>query len=275
MSAGFKPRTCDEQRALTWSLISENGDHDEPNLELIAKIDSTIKSIVNYVHSRRGGNIFYLYVTGYGQFFNDQDPGCNTVTFARLANPKSDGKPHVLMTTDLRQDFNLMTLTLNAAIKQAVSQNEGSSVNVIVRYIDIDGLMGTGHRFCEPGIQEPDQNNPNLWFFHYPYGTDDTNNPTIQYLNSVEQANVNTLAWDQNSTLWVDYLNEFWSQVDETQLNQTVAGSGDENTQYDIWPDSIGSRAKIFHPQVAFHKAIYGAIANQFRSDLGGGGGAI
>ena len=121
MSAGFKPRTCDEQRALTWSLISENGDHDEPNLELIAKIDSTIKSIVNYVHSRRGGNIFYLYVTGYGQFFNDQDPGCNTVTFARLANPKSDGKLYILMTTDLRQDFNLMTLILNAAIKQAVS----------------------------------------------------------------------------------------------------------------------------------------------------------
>lgn len=84
------------------------------------------------------------------------------------------------MTTDLRQDFNLMTLTLNAAIKQAVSQNDGSSANVTVRYIDIDSLIGTGHRFCEPGIQELDQDNHNLWFFHYPYRTDDTNNPTIQ-----------------------------------------------------------------------------------------------
>ncbi|KAJ3473609.1 hypothetical protein NLG97_g10219 [Lecanicillium saksenae] len=269
LSKGFVPRTCDVQRALTWSLISENGNHDEPNLELVAKIDSTIKSIINY--ARHGGN-FYLYVTGYGQFFNDQDPGCNTVTFARLANPKNDGKPHVLMTTELRQDFNYMTRTLNAAIKKAVSQNDRSYNNVVVKYIDIDGLLGTGHRFCEPGVQEPDQYNPNLWFFHFPYIKDIPNDATVQYLNSVSEANVNTLTWNQNTTLWVDYMNEFWSQVDEAKLNQTVAGSGDANAQYNLWPDTIGVRAKVFHPQPAYHRAIYDAIAKQHLDDLHGVG---
>jgi hypothetical protein len=31
-----------------------------------------------------GGN-FKLYVGGFGQFFNDVDPGCDTVTFAQSA----------------------------------------------------------------------------------------------------------------------------------------------------------------------------------------------
>jgi hypothetical protein len=165
-----------------------------------------------------------------------------------------------------------MTLTLNAAVKQAVIQNDQSSPHVTVRYIDIDALSQAGHRFCEPGIQEPDQSNPNLWFFHYPYGIEDSNDATIQYLNSVEQANVNTLTFDPSSTLWVDYVDDFWPHVDETQLNQTVAGSGDVNAQLDLWPDVIGARAKVFHPQAAFHMAIYQAIAAQYKQDLAGGG---
>ncbi|KAI9826472.1 MAG: hypothetical protein M1819_007365 [Sarea resinae] len=265
LSSGFTQRTCDEQRDLSWSLICQDGDKDTPSNDLVSKIDSVIKKIVQYGQGA-SGNSFRLYVTGYGHFFRDQDPGCNTVTFARTANPNPDGKQHNVMTTDLRQDFNLMSLTLNAATRQAVSQNSGSNV----KYIDIDGLLGTGHRFCEPGIKEPDENNPNLRFWHYPYNqNDDSTNPTIKYLNSVEQANVNTLTWDQNSTLWTDYLEDFWSKVDMNQLNQTA---GDNVTdQLDLWSDVIGYRARVFHPQMAYHQAIYKAIVQQYISDAGAG----
>ncbi|GAM39469.1 esterase family protein [Talaromyces pinophilus] len=261
LSSGFTQRTCDEQRDLSWSLICQDGDKNTPSNDLISKIDSVIKKIVQYGQSASGSN-FRLYVTGYGRFFNDQDTGCDTVTFARTANPNSDGQQHTLLTTGLRSDFNAMSLTLNAAIQQAVNQNSGSNV----KYIDIDGLMGTGHRFCEPGIQEPDQNNPNLWFWHYPYNqNDDSTNPTIAYLNSVGRDNINTLAWNQSSTLWTDYVADFWTKVDYDQLNRTV---GDNVTaQLDIWPDVIGYRAKVFHPQVAFHQAIYKAIVTQYISD--------
>ena len=265
MSSGFTQRTCDEQRALSWSLICQDGDKDTPNTALVSTIDSVIKKIVQYGQSASGDS-FRLYVTGYGQFFNDQDPGCNTVTFARTANPNPDGKEHNMMTTDLRQDFNLMSITLNAAIQKAVSENSGSNV----KYVDIDGLLGTGHRFCEPGIKEPDLDNPNLWFWHYPYNqNDDSTNPTIKYLNSVEQANVNTLTWDQSSTLWTDYLDDFWSKVDMDQLNQSA---GDNATaQLDLWPDVIGYRARVFHPQLAYHEAIYKAIVQQYISDTSAG----
>lgn len=114
-----------------------------------------------------------------------------------------------------------MSLTLNAAIQQAVNQNSVSNV----KYIAIDGLLGTGHRFCEPGITKPDQESPNLWFWHYPCNeNDDATNPSIKYLNSVAQTNVNTLTWDQNSTLWTDYLDDFWSKIDMDQLDQTLSG---------------------------------------------------
>lgn len=168
------------------------------------------------------------------------------------------------MTTDLRQDFNLMSITLNAAIKQAVSQNSASNV----KYIDIDGLLGTGHRFCEPGNNEPNQNNPNLWYWHYPYGIKE-DNPTIDYLNSVAQvqATANNLTWDQGTTLWTDYLDDFWSTVDEDQLLATSGAADNVTAEADVWPDVIGARAKVFHPQLAFQQAIYKEIISQYLSD--------
>lgn len=155
MSIGFPAnRTCDEQRVLSWQLLGQDGDHDTPSDVLVSKIDAAIKKIVEYGQGATGDN-FRLYVTGYGQFFNDKDPGCNTVTFARTANPNPDGKEHPLMTTELRQDFNSMTDTLNLAIQKAISQNSESNV----KYIDINSLVVDGHRFCEPGVKEPDQSN--------------------------------------------------------------------------------------------------------------------
>lgn len=266
LSAGFVPRPCNVQRELSWSLICQDGDKDTPNRDLVSKIDSVIKRIVDYGQAATGKG-FRLYVTGYAQFFNDQDPGCNTVTFARTANPNPDNKEHPMMTTDLRQDFNLMSVTLNSAIQEAVHQNSGSNV----KYVDIDVLLGAGHRFCEPGVKEPDLDNPKLWFWHYPYDSNEENemltDPTIIYLNSVQQANVENMPWDQNSTLWTDYLDDFWSKVDENQLNQTFGGNATK--QANFWPDFVGHRARVFHPQLAYHEAIYKEIADQYIADIG------
>ncbi|KAB8296273.1 hypothetical protein EYC80_009047 [Monilinia laxa] len=214
-----------------------------PNNDLVIKIDSVIKKIINYGQEATEES-FRLYVTGYAQIFNDQDTACNSVIFARTANPTPDGKPHPMMTTELRQEFNWMSLTLNATIQKAVSQNGGSNA----KYIDIDVLLGGEHPFCEPGVKEPDLNNPNLCFWHYPYNQNDYNedpiHPTIKYLNSVQSSNVNNLTWDQNSTLWTDYLNDFWSKVDEEQLNQTLGGN--VKILIDPWPDFVGYRARQY-----------------------------
>ncbi|TGO73546.1 hypothetical protein BELL_0352g00070 [Botrytis elliptica] len=146
------------------------------------------------------------------------------------------------MTTNLHQDFNLMSVTLNPAIKEAVHQNSGSNV----KHIDIDVLLGAGHGFCEPGVKEPNLNNPKLRFWHYPYDSNEENenlmDPTIIYLNSFQQANIDKMPWDQNSTLWSDYLDDFWSKVDENQPNQTFGGNVTKQAKF--WSDFVGHRAK-------------------------------
>jgi hypothetical protein len=101
---------------------------------LVDKIDNLIKAVVAKGRSRPIGDNFRLYVTGYAQFFNEDDPGCNTVTFARSANPYDDGKPHNLMTTDLRKDFNDMSKGVNAVIQAAVQRNSDDGVS----FVDID-----------------------------------------------------------------------------------------------------------------------------------------
>ena len=214
-------------------MITQDGDKTTPNNVLVAKIDAVIKKIVTL--GRKNNPLFKLYVTGYAQFFNDEDPFCNTVTFARSANPDNDGEKHILMTTELRKDFNAMSRMLNVAIKKAVDQNSGSS---IVRFIDFDALID-GARFCEPGVIEPDQENPNAAFFHYPYGVnDDEGEPGIAYLNQVANRSASSLTWDPKQTLWVDYMNDFWSKVDEQGLNNAIGG-GDANAQYNFWSDSM------------------------------------
>lgn len=266
LSKGFTKRSCDEQRSLTWDKLAEDYHRTTPNLALIAAIDKVIKNIIILGGTSGPGlALFRLYVTGYGQFFNEEDHGCDTVTFARTANPKPDGETHVLMTTALRAEFNAMSRMLNAAIKQAVDQNSDAGYNV--KYIDIDALLD-GHRFCEPGIQEPDQDNENLYFYHYPYHTDsqssEPDQPVIDYLNQVATDSASALSWDPANTLWADYLDDFWSLVDEDGLNSAAENV---SADYNIWPDSIGYRAKIFHPQTRFGDAIYKTIVNQYLQD--------
>ncbi|KAF7938003.1 uncharacterized protein EAE97_007799 [Botrytis byssoidea] len=72
---------------------------------------------------------------------------------------------------------------------------------------------------------------------------------------------------DQNSTLWTDYLDDFWSKVDENQMNQTFGGNAIKQANFS--PDFIGHRARVFHPQLAYHEAIYKEIADQYMADIG------
>lgn len=216
----------------------------------------------------QAGNKFKLYVTGYGQFFNSETTLCNDVTFARTANPKSDGKKHTMMTTDIRADFNKMSLGLNAAIKKAVALNAQNGVS----YIDIDAPL-TGHRFCEEGIQEPDQNNANLWLWHYPYKKPDgaeigTTGPN--YTSVIQAANAQVFGDRSISQLSQQYSNArevddaFYNAIDPNQLTQL----GGVN-QTGLW-DSVGKRAKVFHPQVPWHEWIESTIINQWKQDRDG-----
>ena len=253
-------KPCDQQRQETHALLNSP--------DLVNKIDHLIKKIVNQGRAGTISDDFRLYVTGFPEFFNEVDPGCNTVTFARTANPVPDGKDHIMMTTDLREDYNSMSVALNAAIQNAVFINEGTNV----KFIDIQaGGLLDGHRFCEPGVVEPDQNNQNLWIWHYPYKENEDANPPPDLqilLNATEQI---TQGLDI-SALGVKFPNistfqdALWDAVNEGEVD-TQSGNPPNEDAWDAWKDFIGPRAKLFHPQVAYHSAIRDLVLKQFLED--------
>lgn len=102
---GPKYRTCDDQRAHSWGLINDPA--------LVDNISELIDKAVG--KGRKGiiGDKLSFYVTGYTEFFNHVGTGCDTVTFARKANPDDDGKEHQEMTTKIRKDFSAMSTGLN------------------------------------------------------------------------------------------------------------------------------------------------------------------
>lgn len=258
---GFTPtKPCDQQRQETHALI------DSP--ELVNNIDHLIKEIVTKGRSGTIGDAFRLYVTGFPEFFNEDDPGCDTVTFSRTANPVSDGKEHIMMTTDLRKDYNSMSRALNAAIQSAVALNADSNV----KFIDIqaNGLLD-GHRFCEPGIKEPDQKNENLWLFHYPYNQNEDQDPSPELQIMINATNQITDGLDisalgarfPNISAFEDAL---WDAVNVTEV-AAVSSDPVNDKWYDLWRDTVGWRAKLFHPQVPYHSAIRELVLNQFLED--------
>ncbi len=246
-------RTCDDQRKHSWDLINSP--------DLVNNIDHLIDKTVTRGRKGSIGDKFKLYVTGYGEFFNEVDPGCNTVTFARTANPNPDGKDHTLLTTDLRKDFNDMSRALNSAIQDAVDRNKDKGV----KFIDIQGNQALdGRRFCEPGIQEPDQHNDKLWFWHYPYHevTDDNTKLMQEASDNVTQG-MSTADLSAKFPSTKDYTNAIFDAVN---VKAQEVNGGDVEAQLG-W-DSVGFRARIFHPQVPFHTHIKDLILAQYKKDL-------
>jgi hypothetical protein len=189
----------------------------------VNNIDATIHQILVKAHSRPIGNKFKLYVTGFPRFFNEDTEDCNNVTFARSANPHDDGKEHMKMTRESRKDFNEMSIGLNKPIEAAVSRHTDEGVS----WIPIDDHLD-GHRFCEPHIKEPYQQNPNLWIFHYPYH--ESNDKAVMPPTDLPDSN-------------------------------------DKGIQDPLW-SNIGNRAKVFHPHPLLHETIRDLVLQKYISDL-------
>jgi hypothetical protein len=251
---GPPQRTCDEQRQYSWSLINSP--------DLANNIDHLIQKTVTRGRKGSIGEKFKLYVTGYGEFFNEVDQGCDTVTFARTANPTPDGRDHTKMTTDLRKDFNHMSLALNAAIQDAVQRNKGNGV----KFIDIQGNNALdSHRFCEPGVQEPDQRNENLWFWHYPYNEPQNDNTKLmQDASDTVSQRLSTADLSAKFVTTADYTNAIFDAVDYAKAQKVNGGDVEARG---LW-DAIGFRAKVFHPQVPFHTHIKDLVIAQYKRDL-------
>ena len=224
-------------------------------------IDHLIKKVVDKGRKGTIGDKFLLYVTGYAEFFNEVDPACNDVTFARTANPIDDGEDHTKLTIELRKDFNHMSLQLNAAIQDAVDRNRDKGV----KYIDIQGNGALdGHRFCEKGVKEPDQNNDQLCFWHYPYN--EPRDEAIYFLTNASNSVTNGLSITDIGAKFPDgtqYTDAIFDALGEQGFKDANGGDIDSKLGW----DNVGWRTKVFHPQVRFHTHIKDLVFAQYKED--------
>ncbi|KAB5583244.1 hypothetical protein GE09DRAFT_1078158 [Coniochaeta sp. 2T2.1] len=230
INVGIKKVPCNEQKEITWNRLVD------PTLP--DKIDTTIKKIVAKARSGPIGDQFKLYVTGFPQFFSVETDECDHITFARSANPNDDGKPHQKMTQEVRKEYNEMSLYLNKVIEKAVLRNTDNG----------------------PHIREPDQRNPNLWLFHYPY-----NEPRDEVLDGALEKAYGRLTAAVDVNVAFKTYNDFQNALlDAVELDESNTTTG--------WQDFFwrrgGNRFKVFHPTIPLHEKIRDLILDSYIADL-------
>lgn len=104
---------------------------------------------------------FSITVTGYARFFNADTPECDDYSLGVWwRGPK--------LKRELRAKTNELVLRVNAKLRAAVDAinarfvDGGNSPKLI--FVDFDERF-EGHRFCEPGVVEPEYNRTDTWFF--------------------------------------------------------------------------------------------------------------
>lgn len=135
--------------------------------DLQADIDSGILrdevnfALYNVAHAGRqaGGALkreeFQVFVLSYITFFNEQDTGCDTISWGVWFYDKPK------LTTTLRKQLNALTTAVNAEIKKAAQDLERMGV------FFVEGLeeIYDGHRYCEPGHTNPRMIDYETWFW--------------------------------------------------------------------------------------------------------------
>lgn len=199
---------------------------------------------------------------GYPEFFSEETKDCDTAHFSFWKGLEVN---KAYLTQALRGEMNLLVRELNAQIITAVEAANAAATFGSVRYVSTNEAF-QGHRFCEPGVAEPNNSNPDNWFFLL-LGDDASeagNNiatPDMDAPLSLTPQQCDGLLNSESPTLGTelgDYLVcatiEGLSQGLEPSdwITGMVPGGGEA-----FIPESY---AKAFHPKTAGHAAIRRAI---------------
>jgi SAGA-associated factor 73 len=100
---------------------------------------------------------FTITVTGYARFFNAETEECDDRSFGVWwRGPK--------LKRELRQRMNNMVTSVNKKIARSIDSINDDFLLPKVFFVDYDAEF-EGHRFCEPGVMEPDYTRNETWFF--------------------------------------------------------------------------------------------------------------
>lgn len=168
---------------------------------------------------------FYLYVVGYGEFFNVKSPDsdwCNDQSFGIFKSLK--------LTNVLRTKLNELSTKVNTIMAQSTSDLQ----NDHIRFFDPSPLF-ENHRFCEPGHNLKNQYFlKDVWFWNMSPPENDPDYAVLQDTDGHETA------WAQNYT----YING--TQATQAQLMDILNPS---DNPFDSWS------GRSFHPKDGGHLA--------------------
>ncbi|KAK3357640.1 SGNH hydrolase-type esterase domain-containing protein [Lasiosphaeria hispida] len=126
------------------------------------RLGLVLREILDKVRwERRPG--FVVTVTGYARFFDEVTEGCDDVSLGVWWGVGIDGKGPRL-TREVRARMNALVGKVNGNIRGAVEGVNAEFVRPRVVFVDYDAAFA-GHRFCEAGVEEPDYQRNETWFF--------------------------------------------------------------------------------------------------------------
>ena len=153
---GYWAGDCDTEIAKAYDVLI--------NPDFSAGIASALTQIIE----KAGNDAFKIYMTGYVIFFNETTPLCESSSF-RIYNPhyddthKEEGQPFLTMA--LRKQLNDVVTALNEVLSQIVnSVNTNCADAQKVIFVDPNPAY-VGHRWCEDGVYEPDNDRLDTWLF--------------------------------------------------------------------------------------------------------------
>ncbi|KAK4227904.1 SGNH hydrolase-type esterase domain-containing protein [Podospora fimiseda] len=100
---------------------------------------------------------FFITVTGYAAFFNEETDLCDGISFGVWKGP---GTESLKLTKEIRKRMNKLVRGANSILKKVV-EDVGRKKVIFVDY----NSVFEGHRFCEAGVKEPDYERVDTWFF--------------------------------------------------------------------------------------------------------------
>ncbi|KAH6647290.1 SGNH hydrolase-type esterase domain-containing protein [Truncatella angustata] len=209
---------------------------------------------------------FLITVTGYARFFNEQTEECNDMSLGVWwRGPK--------LKKELRVRMNAMVQAVNEKIENTVAKINSQFVKTKVLFVNYDTNF-EGHRFCEPGVQEPDYQRDDTYFFLVG-GPDNARNET-QAKQATQSATVppHSELVDPHTCLEPAQRSGDWGKLALCYMAISKAkdptlrfASGDITAENSMWyvPTYYG---KTFHPRTLGHEKMRSKVYETWH-DLG------
>ena len=153
---GWQSGICEDEIRRTQGLI--DGDALEEQIWYI--LGNVTARGLNQVPS------FHLFMTGYTAFFNEDTTQCDGVTFKRcvVPAPLCWFDTAAMLTRELRRNLNRLVTNLNARLAGIVEEFNKVERDAVT-FVDYNKAFD-GHRFCEVGVTEPDNDPTRSWFYN-------------------------------------------------------------------------------------------------------------